>query len=260
MSVTVPEYTGCLWPVDPACLDGQWEDYTEEIQNRALALASETLHRLTGYRVGGCPLTLRPVTSDTTCPPHPIYAYGNGSFNPFINQFGQWVNACGITKHCEVDLPAPVGRVDEVKVSGVVLTPTDYRIDNGHLLTWQGAGPCPWSEALTQDPTAPDTDPNTMSVTYLNAYPVDGLGAYAVGILAMEYAKACVGTGKCRLPATVTAVTRGGVSYEVASGAFPDGFTGIREVDTFISLWNPQALRQRSSVWSPDIAQPRVIG
>ena len=95
-------------------------------------------------------------------------------------------------------------------------------------------------------------------MTYLNSYPVDSLGAYAVGVLAMEFAKACIG-GKCRLPATVTAITRQGVSFEIASGTFPSGFTGIREVDTYISMWNPQGLRQRASVWTPDASSPRVV-
>ena len=31
-----------------------------EVQDRAPGLASATLRRLTGYRVGGCPITVRP--------------------------------------------------------------------------------------------------------------------------------------------------------------------------------------------------------
>ena len=70
--------------------------------------------------------------------------------------------------------------------------------------------------------TLADTEPDTFSVTYLNGYPVDGLGAYAAGVLAMEFAKACTG-GKCRLPAGVTSVARQGVSLQIATGAFPAG-------------------------------------
>jgi hypothetical protein len=46
---------------------------------------------------------------------------------------------------------------------------------------------------------------------------------------------------------------------EIAGGAFPDGFTGIREVDAYIALYNPKAIRQRATVWSPDIKSPRVM-
>jgi hypothetical protein len=78
-------------------------------------------------------------------------------------------------------------------------------------------------------------------------------------VLAMEYARACSG-GKCRLPTGVTSVVRQGVSYTVAAGAFPGGVTGIREVDSFIALWNPDALRQTPKVWYPGIRAPRVVG
>lgn len=261
MSEIVPEFGGCPWPVDPACLGDEWDSFTDPIKDRAVALASETLHRLTGYRVGGCPITVRPLAQQVPCAPcgPSVTYYASGSFNPYINAFGQWVNNCGAMNHCEIDLPGPVGRVDEVKVDGVALDEADYRIDDGHILTWQGIGDCPWTAALLQDPTRPDTEDGTMSVTYLNAYPVDSIGAYAAGIMAAEFARACMGN-KCRLPSTVTSITRQGVSFEVISGSFPGGVTGIREVDTFITLWNPDALRQRSTVWSPDAARPRVTG
>jgi hypothetical protein len=49
------------------------------------------------------------------------------------------------------------------------------------------------------------------------------------------------------------------VSFEVAAGTFTSGFTGIREVDAWIGLWNPDNLRQVSTVWSPDLRRPRVV-
>ena len=38
----------------------------------------------------------------------------------------------------------------------------------------------------------------------------------------------------------------------------PGGMTGIREVDSFIALWNPNGSMQSSRVWSPDRPSPRV--
>lgn len=58
--VAAPEYDVCLWPIDPACKTEEWNALNEVDQRRALALASSTLRRLTGYRVGGCPVTIRP--------------------------------------------------------------------------------------------------------------------------------------------------------------------------------------------------------
>lgn len=250
----IPEYGGCLWPMDPACKTDVWDTYEPEVQLRALALASSTLQRLTGYRVGGCPITVRPLLSKGICflplrlsVPLPGYA-------PYINSQGTWVNFTGVVHDnpCTVELPPPVGMVEVVKVDGVELDWNDFAIDNGNLLVWLGEGECPWPE--DQDITLPDTEVGTFSVTYWNSHPVDSLGAYAVGILALEFAKACgggAGGSKCRLPANVVTVVRSGVTYELEGGSFPSGFTGIREVDTYIASWNPNGLRQEATVYVP---------
>lgn len=252
-------YTGCEWPIDETCLPDEWAVLDESLQTRALALASNTLQRLTGYRVGGCPITVRPCKQECGASGYRFgYPHSNyGWFNPYIDASGSWHNGCGCkqdcscTVLCQVDLPAPVGAVYEVKVDGVVIDPSDYKL-YGTLLTWIGEGDCPWP--VCQDLALADTEEGTFSVTYLNSYPVDGLGAYAAGILAWEYAQACSG-GACRLPAGVVAVTRQGVTYEVNSGAFPDGFTGIREVDAYIALWNPNAIQRETTVWTPSMAR-----
>jgi len=105
----------------------------------------------------------------------------------------------------------------------------------------------------------PDTEENTFSVTYLNGWPPDAMAEYAAGVLAMEFAKACMG-GKCRLPATVSAVSRQGVQFEAVAGRFLERTTGIREVDAWIALWNPGWMRERSQVWFPGQRYPRVVG
>jgi hypothetical protein len=262
MTVTPLEYDVCPWPIDPACLTDEWTALAPDVQERALALASSTLYRLSGFRVGGCPLTVRPCKRACAGANPPSYYMSQGGLMPHIAVSGVWVNSCGCVTDCscgplcELALPEPVGEIIEVSLDGLIVDPMNYRVD-GNMLVWLGDEfDCGWP--ICQDMAKDLTEPNTFSVTYLNSYPVDALGAYAVGVLAMEYAKACMGQ-KCRLPSTVSAVTRQGVSFEITSGSFPDGFTGIREVDAFISLWNPQALRQRASVWSPDIPQTRVV-
>ena len=261
MTATVPEPSGCPWPVDPACFTAEWEALDPAVQERAILLASETLRRLTGYRVGGCPVTVRPcrVTCANTAY---LPFYSGGAFSPHIAVSGYWVNSCGCTHDCScgelctVNLPPPIGGIIEVTVDGLVIDPVDYTILRNQL-TWIGGGDCPWP--ICQDLTADVDQPNTFSVTYLNSWPVDALGAYAGGVLAMEFARACTGSNKCRFPATVTSVTRQGVSFEIVAGSFPEGFTGIREVDAYIAIWNPQHIRQSPQVWSPDIHSPRVV-
>lgn len=247
MSVSIPEYAGCLWPVDPACFSDEWEAAETAVKDRALALASSTLERLTGQRVVACPITVRPTHGNRCFIPSD--SYGSGSFHPGMTATGQWANNCGLA--CDdpttgVRLPRPVGRVDVVKVGGAVIPSTDYRVVDGNLLVYTGAG-AGWP--LTQNLSLPDTAADTFSVTYINGYPPDSLAAYAAGLLANEFAKACTGK-KCKLPNGVTSIVRQGVSMEITTGLFPGGTTGIREVDAFIALWNPQH-QQGARVWYP---------
>lgn len=250
-----PAYSGCLWPVDAACLGEEWEDLTPDQQERALALASNTLRRMTGYRVGGCPITIRP------CVQSGCWGYwnwsANGAFNPHINSLGQWSNSCacagnGCATPCEVNLPSPVGGITEVKVDGAVLDDEDYQVqrsNTGTFLVWIGGGDCPWPS--TQDLSLPDTETGTFSITFLNSYPVDNTGAVAAAFLALEFARACKPKGKCALPRGVSSVVRNGVSFDIEAGLFPNNETGIDVVDAFIQSWNPEALVQPPRVYIP---------
>lgn len=228
------------------------------MQDRAKALAAQTMRALTAYRVGGCPVTVRPCKRG--CVEGSAHWLWTGvTFRP-VAWGGQWVNSCGCNSTCscgpleEMALPAPVGRVDRVLVDGQPLPVTAYRVDNGNRLVRLDGGLWP----VCQNMDKPDTEVGTMSVTYLNAYAVDGLGAYAAGVLACEYAKACAGA-KCRLPSGVTDIARRGISMTITTGLFPDGVTGIREVDAYILRWNPNGLRMAPRVWSPDQRPIRVV-
>lgn len=251
--MTVPDNDGCPWPVDTACLTDAWEtDFDEATQIRAIALASNTLRRLCAFRVGGCPVFVRPCIQQCVNGfGFSLYQYGT----PFIplNWNGAWTNIwCGCVGPCRHDpnvavkLPPPVYDVTEVKVDGSIVDPSNYWVSDNHLIGLDGQT---WPR--TQNLDLPDTETGTFSVTYLDSAPVDGMGAYACGKLAMQYAKACSGSGKCDLPSQVTSVVRQGVSYSIPAGSFPNGETGLREVDAFIALWNPSHRKQKPRVYSP---------
>lgn len=250
--MTVPDPSGCPWPIDPSCLGDEWDnDYDDPLKDRCVALASATLHRLTAQRVGGCPKTIRPCNHRALDRVYPGYHFAaNDTWRPFMIS-GTWFNGCGCgdtcgDRHYRIDLPTPVGGVTEVKVDGTALAEgTDYWLDETTLIR---IGSDPWP--VTQDLNLPDTEAGTFSITYLNSYPVDGQGAYACARLAIEYARACTG-GKCALPETVTSIVRQGVTYDLPSGSFPNGETGLREVDAFIAIWNPQHRSMQSKVWVP---------
>ena len=247
------------WEIDASCAQEDWDALAPEVQTRAAGLATATLRRLSGYRVGGCPITVRPCTR-SCWDSVPMY-HGTG-WGPSQLPDGSWINSCGCrtecscTALCEVVLAPPVGPVSSVMLHGGIVSPSQYRVD-GNRLVWVGAGACPWPAC--QDMALPDTEENTFSVTYLNGWPPDAMAEYAAGVLAMEFAKACMG-GKCRLPATVSAVSRQGVQFEAVAGRFLERTTGIREVDAWIALWNPGWMRERSQVWFPGQRYPRVVG
>lgn len=237
MTQTPVSLDPCPWPIDPGCLGDDWETLPASVRDRSTALAGASLRRLTAYRVGGCPITLRPRRT-TFC--------GDLDYRGFMyptNYAGVWTN--GPCAPVALALPPPVGRLDEVKVDGVVLDPSEYRLHGNQLYRVEGEWP------TTQDIRLYDTEPGTWSVTYLRGYQVDEAGAWAAGLLAMEFAKACRGDKKCRLPNNVQSVTRQGVTLELVTGTFPGGMTGIREVDAWVALWNPNHLTQQPQVWSP---------
>lgn len=250
----------CLWPVDPGCLTEDWAALSEDERERAVALASSALVGLTAGRVNTCPITVRPCAPRCCIPGFAAYS-GAGWMNPSISSPGVWINGCGCSGNCscstacEITLPGPVGRVDQVLIDGTPVDLSNFRLDNGNILVWQGGGNCPFNVA--QDLSLPDSEPGTFSITYLNAYPPGRQGAIAAAYLAMEFAKACKPKGKCALPRGVTDVVRNGVSFTIEAGLFPNGLTGIDVVDAFIERWNPNHRRQQTKIWSPGQSKMR---
>lgn len=258
MTEVIPDLPDSGWPIDTGCCS-EFEQYDPKIQERAKALAGQTMRMLTAYRVGGPPVTVRPCRAPRATASG-WYATDSG-FMPVLLA-GSWVNmvccgvsSCGCSEVPTVVLPGPVGRVDQVKIDGQVVPASAYRVDDGRLLVRTDGQQWP----LCQDMVKPDTQAGTFSVTYLKGISVDGLGAYAAGILACEYAKACSGA-KCRLPSGVETISRQGITMTLTPGAFPNGRTGIREVDAYLAYWNPYSVKAPSTVWSPDLTSVRHAG
>jgi hypothetical protein len=242
----------CPWPMPEGdCLPADWNTLPEPMRARGQQLASRTMEWLTAGQVGMCPVTIRPTPRAPRCAPAYDAMNIHGSGSGVVNWNGEWLNCgCGGAHSlCEVDLPAPVGRIDSVKVGATVLSADDYEIQDGHYLVWTGTGDCPFPRGNTE----------VLEVTYVNAYlpEPDGLSAYAT--LAYEFAKACAGK-QCRLPSGVTNIVRQGISMNITPGSFPNGKTGINDVDAYLGQWNPHGLLIPSQVWSPDLPTHRVIG
>lgn len=238
----------CTWEPDADILTQGFKDLEESASERALMLATTSLQMLTNYRIGTCAETLRPCPVSLPC--------ACGNWQP-VMWAGTWFNCSTCFSRCaplsEIDLPGPIGAVDSIMVNGnpLPLDTGDWRVDDGHLLVWQGVGPSPIPE--TQNLNLPDTAPGTWSITYSRSYPVNSEARIAVAYLAMEYAKAMGKTpGRCSLPKGVTSVVRNGVSFTVDQGLFQGGLTGIDAVDAFILKWAPAGdPRRTATVFDP---------
>lgn len=219
---------------------------------RAEILAGQTLRMLTLNRVGGEPITVMPCARTCRNPHGYSAAHWMIPFHPILLDSGAYANCfcgsnCGCSRADAVTLTAPVGRIDEVKVDDVVLPDTAYHVEDGNRLVrldGEGWPPCAGPK---------------FTVTYLNGHEVDELGEYIGGLLAMEYLNAMTASKKCRLPANVTTVSRQGISMELSTGMFPDGTTGIKEVDAYLMQWNPYGMRTRPQVYSPDLPRQHAV-
>ena len=268
-----PDPMDICWPVNwDACPSNVVDDLTPAVRLLSERFAAQTLRMLTGYRVGGCSVTVRPC--NRSCVPGTwltapdvgaVFAgVSNGyfGFSPYVGANGQWMNACGCagdgcscTRVQEVLLPTSVGvgRIDSVVVDGITLAPSAYRVDNSNRLVRQDGGAWP----VCQDMNKPLGEEDTWSVTYLDGNPVDGVGAYVAGLLAAEYAKACAGQD-CALPTNVQTITRQGVTMQLDPEMFTGGVTGVRAVDSFIRIWNPLTSLP-SGIYSPDAPKGRRV-
>jgi hypothetical protein len=261
VTTEIPEFTDLCVPVDVSCCQTAWDGYDDAVKDRAVALAQQTFVMLTGFRVGGCPATIRPCRKSCVPPTwreYPVDGFmGRTGGGPYPRG-GQWFNAacgcgaadCSCSTTCELTLPGEASAIEEVRIDGQPLDPTLYRLDYGNVLVALG-GTC-WP--LCQNMTAGPDDDGSFVVTYARGPALDGLDAFAVGLLACEFAKACQGQD-CRLPAGVRQISRQGVTMDLPGGteAFTEGLTGIREVDVRIMFWNPHALTVPSQVYSPDV-------
>ena len=248
-----PIIPSCVpWQPDYSCCEG-WADLDLALQARATTLAWATLQGLSGGQVGNCPVTVRPCLT----PPCSVCNPGGTWLRPFIRD-GNWYNAicgrdpCSCERLCEVVTPGLVAELVSVVLDGVEVGLENFRVDNGNRIV-RTDGEC-WPSC--QDMNLALDQPGTLGIEYVPGIVPDAAGLWAAGVLACEFSKACSGL-KCRLPTGVSTISRQGVVMTISSGMFPNGMTGIREVDAYLSAINPHALRTPPMVWSPDVPWAR---
>ena len=249
------------------------EGTTPELEAVAAMAATEALWMRTKQQFGLCAVTLRPCRKECfpAWPWVPVQGWSDltGASWPWPQPAlvgGNWINiACGSCfSECscshvsEVRLPYPVNSIVEVKVDGVVLPSSSYRVDNFNLLVRVDGQEWPRCNDLNLD----DTEPGTWSVTARYGDDVPQLGKLAAGQLAVEIAKRCVGAGGCVLPVgTVQQVSRQGVTkvFFDSDQAFAKGMMGLYWTDLFVTTYNPSGTGT-ANIFDIDGPKPRRVG
>lgn len=228
-------------------------------------MATTYLWSWTLQQFGQCPVVLRPCRSDGCHEfssfwgrgPYP-WGMAGGSWPVLVS--GQWYNLrgcmCAGTCRCDVPnsvvLPGPVSAVTEVRVDGVVISSSAYRLDGSRLVRTDGlAWPTCQSLAL------PASAVGTWQVSYTRGLAVPAGGQIAAGVLACEFAKALCRDSSCALPQRVQTITRQGVTMAMLDPftGIEKGHTGIWLIDSWVSsVLNPP---RSSAVYSVDVPRTR---
>lgn len=225
--------------------DAQWEVY--------LMVASELLYWLSGsqYTGGGCTetVTLR------SRPP----AFGTGAW-PYSPTWGE-CSCWSLSSWSDGRLIPPSPGL----WSGRHYSPSSLKLPRGDVtavsaVTFNGAPFAAWR--LTGAGWLERTDGrgwnvcnDVTEITYDWGLAPPESGKLAAVTLAVEFALAFNNDSSCQLPQRVQTVTRQGITIGVLDPQefLDEGRTGIYLVDLFLTAANPNKLRRRARVWSPDL-------
>lgn len=230
--------------------------------------ASEILYELSARQYAGrCQeITVRPCANECSCWPNSSLLPGLSPGAPQIpvGGWGWWGtgwgwgdSSCGCGCLSRALLSGyPVTSIEEVKIDGVTLATSEYRLDEWRWLTRMAdadGNPQFWPGCQRLD--LDDTEVGTWSVSYVHGVTPPISGKRAAAQLAGEIYKACSG-GECALPVGVVQRTRAGITTQsapfVAWGRINGNWaTGLTLVDAFLSARNPRGLKRRPVSWAP---------
>jgi hypothetical protein len=205
--------------------------------------ASDALFILSGEQFAGeCgPIVVRPCDRTCECV-HPGRSWG-------------WfaTGQCGCLSRVKLS-GYPVREIVEVLIDGVVIDPAEYRLDGHRFLTRlaDADGKAQrWPHGQRLDLAT--TEEDTWSIEYTYGLDPPALGLNAALELACQLAHASPGSGgECDLPAGVTQVVRQGITFEMGSDVW-EALMTLPMVGLFLMAYNPNRLRRRSTIWSPDV-------
>lgn len=237
------------------------------VTGEAVGWATEVLWALSGQRFGTCDVTLRPCR-DSCAEGYGTWDDWGGKYNPGGSFTGGprpwwwngvWANVCasctGVCSCTALDrarLPAPAREVVEVKLDGLVMNPSAYRLDENRYLVRTDGGLWP----VCQSMNLADDRPGTWSVRVRVGEDVPMIGRRAVAQLAAEFAKDCAGE-ECQVPFDVVSLSRQGVTLDFGNPEaqqvdYMVRLLGLRMVRLFLASYNPEKLTGRGKAYDVD--------
>lgn len=246
------------------------DEQVQVICAESAVAATEILYSLTARQfTGNCgPVTIRPVQRPSNADTRGWVFAGGGGWG-----YGWGASATGnlgqppvMALYAEDRGPYielydyPVNEIVQVKIDGVVIPSDEYELRENKWLIRMIPTPSytpteRWGWPTSQVQYLPDTEEGTFSVTYTYGQDPGTMGRLAAKALAENIAMPLFGDAN-KYPERVTTITRQGVSAQIASviDIMKSGGTGIRTVDLWIMSVNPNKLRRKPVVSSPDIA------
>lgn len=162
----------------------------------------------------------------------------------------------------------PVISISEILIikpnAEVLMLAPDYVLENGYRIRFTGNTmtrlPFLYSSPVISSGCSSGTWSAEIAYTYGSRPPTEILRA--IEDLASEFELAYNNPDECRLPDTVTSISRQGLTMQVLSGAdlLSKGLTGISSVDRVIEKYNPAHVRRKARVYSINKPPPNRRG
>jgi hypothetical protein len=241
------------------CTGAAFATVETTVKNEAILAASQVLFVLSGKRfAGNCSTTVRPCVR-SIYETRPVILDGSVDYDfPWTVCSCQRGRDCGCTTLSEITLGAsPIRTITRVRIDGVDLDPTRYRVDDHRYLVRlpdaDGVNPG-WPCCQRLDRAA--TEDETFEVQFTYGREPPEIAKRAAAELACQLALSCspTGAGTCRLPQRVQSISRQGVSMTVLDpfNFLDNGRTGLYICDLFLATYNPSGVRRPGAVMSPD--------
>lgn len=220
------EPLNCPWPLDVTqCCDSIDENDAEVVAS-AIAQASALMTRLSGYTIGECEQTIRPLEICGRC--------------------RSW--CCGGTDGIRLAAKdyLPIASVTRVRVGPTGVDPSTWRFDEETQMLWRVPPDVwprkdeRWAEAGTGEAFVVDVVVGTEPDVHSRA---------VATLLACEIVRSCKGQ-KCRLPKNATQVVGQGITITLSDQEIK---TLLPEVAGWMQIVNPYNATLPARVMSPDL-------